>query len=313
MYFTLVYTILIIVVPILLVSILNTLIIKKLLKSADQWTTAKLELHEQEMSYKEIKDRKLQIENLKITWTLFIISLTFILLTLPHMIVYFLVSNKLTRNPIVQILHRVAEILFLLNHCINFFLYVISRKSFRRVLKDKMRCSCFDARKFNSRDAYPMPPRSLFNYNWSSTKQSVANHNHANSNNDNNNNNKSASHIARQVGQSAPASEHLFVNHNHNNSNHQSRHFSAPITATNDSPCGFLSADRGDTAAAAAGGAHKPLIVPAASRNLDSVDYDYENYWSAVPPSKPSETVSSIKTNLNATATPSVPTSRSNK
>jgi hypothetical protein len=175
LYFTLFYTILIIVVPLIIVSVFNTLLIRSLYKSTDQWTTAKLEMHEQEMSYKEIKDKQIQIENLKITWTLIIISLTFILLTLPHMIVYFIISNKLIKSSSIHVIHKITELFYLLNHSVNFFLYVISRKSFRKVLKDKLRCDCFNIKHHAFR--HHSANKSYINFSPNSVLQNENNNN----------------------------------------------------------------------------------------------------------------------------------------
>ncbi len=45
----------------------------------------------------------------------------------------------------------VAEVFYLLNYSLYFFLYVISRRSFRKVLIEKMRwrCDCFDQWRLN--------------------------------------------------------------------------------------------------------------------------------------------------------------------
>lgn len=137
LYFTLVYTIIVILIPLIIVSLFNTLLIVKLYKSNDQWTSAKLELHEQELSYKEIRDKKVQIENLKITWTLIIISVSFIFLTLPHVITYF-VGNILymklaVQDKLLYKFQKITELFYIFNHSINFFLYVVTRHSFRKV------------------------------------------------------------------------------------------------------------------------------------------------------------------------------------
>ena len=177
LYFTLFYTILIIVVPLIIVSVFNTLLIRSLYKSTDQWTTAKLEMHEQEMSYKEIKDKQVQIENLKITWTLIIISLTFILLTLPHMIVYFIISNKLVKSSSIHVIHKITELFYLLNHSVNFFLYVISRKSFRKVLKDKLKCDCFNIKHHTIRNHHNTANKSYMNFSPNNISQNETTNN----------------------------------------------------------------------------------------------------------------------------------------
>jgi hypothetical protein len=149
LYFTFFYTLIIIIIPLSIVSIFNALLIMRLYKG-DKWTSAKLKLHDQEMSYKEIRDKKVQIENLKITWTLVIISLTFILLTLPHLIFYFIISIKLVKSSSVYVIYKISELFYIFNHSSNFFLYVFTRKSFRRVLKQKLDCGCFNFMKKNN-------------------------------------------------------------------------------------------------------------------------------------------------------------------
>ena len=148
LYFTFFYTLIIIIIPLFVVSLFNALLIMRLYKG-DKWTSAKLKLHDQEMSYKELRDKKVQIENLKITWMLVIISLTFILLTLPHLIFYFIISAKLVKSSSVYVIYKISELFYIFNHSSNFFLYVFTRKSFRRVLKQKLDCGCFNFLKKN--------------------------------------------------------------------------------------------------------------------------------------------------------------------
>jgi hypothetical protein len=155
LYLTVFYTTMVIILPMIIISVLNALLIARIYHS-DKWTSAKLELHEQEMSYKELRDKKVQIENLKITWTLIIISLTFIFLTLPHMTMYFLGHSDIlktknsskTRANIIFFLHKLTELFYIFNHSINFFLYIVTRNSFRRVLKEKLKCDCFNWRSY---------------------------------------------------------------------------------------------------------------------------------------------------------------------
>jgi hypothetical protein len=156
LYLTVFYMTIVIILPLIIVSVLNALLIVRLYRSTDKWTSAKLELHEQEMSYKELRDKKVQIENFKITWTLIIISLTFICLTLPHMIMYFLQHSDLiktknsskARSNIMFGLNKLTESLYIFNHSINFFLYIVTRNSFRRVLKEKLKCDCLNWRNY---------------------------------------------------------------------------------------------------------------------------------------------------------------------
>lgn len=155
LYFTMFYMILVIILPLIIISLFNTLLILRLYKSNDQWTTTKLEMHEQELSYKEIRDKKVQIENLKITWTLIIISLSFIVLTLPYGVIYFVDkfygrSNAKKAQTFLSFqFSKIVELFYMLNHSINFFLYVLSRNSFRRVLKEKLKCDCFNVKNYS--------------------------------------------------------------------------------------------------------------------------------------------------------------------
>ena len=168
LYFTFFYTLIIIILPLFIVSLFNMLLIIRLYRG-DKWTSAKLKLHDQEMSYKELRDKKVQIENLKITWTLVIISLTFILLTLPHLIFYFMISIKLVKSSSVYVVYKISELFYIFNHSSNFFLYVFTRKSFRRVLKQKLDCGCFNKKKTvaNAQLANINKNKAKLNYNHS--------------------------------------------------------------------------------------------------------------------------------------------------
>ena len=147
LYLTLFYTIMVIVLPLVIISVFNTFLILRLYRTTDQWTSAKLKIHEQEMSYKELRDKKVQIENSKVTWMLIIISVTFIVLTLPHAVIYFTISlSKLKRlfvsrsTHVLLLIMKFTELLYLSNHSINFFLYILTRNSFRKMFKEKFYC-----------------------------------------------------------------------------------------------------------------------------------------------------------------------------
>ncbi|CAF0851816.1 unnamed protein product [Brachionus calyciflorus] len=152
LHLTFFYTFIVIIMPLGIVSVLNTILISRLYKSTDQWTRAKLELHEQELSYKEIRDKKMQVENFKVTWTLIIISVSFIFLTLPYVITYFIANVYYIKNSVqikpLFLIQKITELMYILNHSINFFLYVVTRNSFRRVLKEKLQCDCFNLKSY---------------------------------------------------------------------------------------------------------------------------------------------------------------------
>lgn len=152
LYLTIFYTFIVIILPLAIVSILNAIIISRLYKSTDQWLRAKLELHEQELSYKDIRDKKMQVENFKITLTLIIISASFIFLTIPYVINYYVMNFYFIRYgdqlQLLILMQKITELMYILNHSINFFLYIVTRNSFRRVLKEKLYCNCFSIKTY---------------------------------------------------------------------------------------------------------------------------------------------------------------------
>jgi len=89
---------------------------------------------------------KNQFENDKVTWMLVVISITFGILNFPYFILWLVsciitVRGK-TPSAYIESGRMVAEVLYLLNYSLYFFLYVISRRSFRKVLIEKMRWRC---------------------------------------------------------------------------------------------------------------------------------------------------------------------------
>jgi hypothetical protein len=83
----------------------------------------------------------------------------------------------LIKNSSIQIIQKVTELLYLFNHSINFFLYVVTRHNFRKVLKEKLKCDCFDLKKYMNtlspntslrKNAYSLNTNSNVNtYRWS--------------------------------------------------------------------------------------------------------------------------------------------------
>jgi hypothetical protein len=89
---------------------------------------------------------KNQLENDKVTWMLVVISITFGILNFPYFILWLIsciitVRGK-TPSAYIESARMVAEVFYLLNYSLYFFLYVISRRSFRKVLIEKMRWRC---------------------------------------------------------------------------------------------------------------------------------------------------------------------------
>ncbi|CAF1683995.1 unnamed protein product, partial [Adineta ricciae] len=98
---------------------------------------------------------KNQLENDKVTWMLVVISITFGILNFPYFILWLVTCIIRVRgkrpSDYMESAKMVAEVFYLLNYSLYFFLYVISRRSFRKVLIEKMRwrCDCFDQWRLN--------------------------------------------------------------------------------------------------------------------------------------------------------------------
>ena len=74
------------------------------------------------------------------TTVLLIISFTFLMTTLPISIYLTLLQFFPTRTPIMRLLSVMFTFLSYVNNCINFYLYIISGKKFRRELKQMVCC-----------------------------------------------------------------------------------------------------------------------------------------------------------------------------
>jgi len=89
---------------------------------------------------------KNQLENDKVTWMLVVISITFGILNFPYFILWLIVCiirvRGKTPSDYIESGKMVAEVFHILNYSLYFFLYVISRRSFRKVLIEKMRWRC---------------------------------------------------------------------------------------------------------------------------------------------------------------------------
>ena len=98
---------------------------------------------------------KNQLENDKVTWMLVVISITFGILNFPYFILWLIVCIIRVRgkapSAYIESGKLIAEVCYLLNYSLYFFLYVISRRTFRKVLIEKMRwrCDCFDQWRLN--------------------------------------------------------------------------------------------------------------------------------------------------------------------
>lgn len=150
-YLTIVYGNLTLTFPILIVCVVNILIVRQLLhagrlrkKQQQQLSqTKKVDSANNEYVNMLVKN---QLENDKVTWMLVVISVTFGILNFPYFIFWLVVCIIRVRgkNPSAYIESgkMIAEVFYLLNYSLNFFLYVISRRSFRKVLIEKMRWRC---------------------------------------------------------------------------------------------------------------------------------------------------------------------------
>ena len=158
-YLTIVYGNLTLTFPICIVCVVNILTVRQLLragrlrKKQQQIRQAKkLDSASKEYVNMIVKN---QLENDKVTWMLVVISITFGILNFPYFILWLLSCIKLVRgerpSAYIESAKMVAEVFYLLNYSLYFFLYVISRRSFRKVLIEKMRwrCDCFDQWRMN--------------------------------------------------------------------------------------------------------------------------------------------------------------------
>ncbi|CAF0810176.1 unnamed protein product [Rotaria sordida] len=149
-YLTIIYGNLTLTFPILIVCIVNILTVRQLLHAG------RLRKKQQQLSQTKKVDSanneyvnmilKNQLENDKVTWMLVVISITFGILNFPYFIFWLVVCIMRVRGqtPSAYIISgkMIAEVLYLLNYSLNFFLYVISRRTFRKVLIEKMRWRC---------------------------------------------------------------------------------------------------------------------------------------------------------------------------
>ncbi len=153
-YLTIIYGNLTLTFPILIVCFVNILTVRQLLRAGR--LRKKQQQQQQQLGQTKKVDSanneyvnmivKNQLENDKVTWMLVVISITFGILNFPYFILWLVsciitVRGK-TPSAYIESGRMVAEVLYLLNYSLYFFLYVISRRSFRKVLIEKMRWRC---------------------------------------------------------------------------------------------------------------------------------------------------------------------------
>ncbi|ELU07541.1 hypothetical protein CAPTEDRAFT_188046 [Capitella teleta] len=123
------------IIPFVCVLILNVCIIVKLIQS-----TPELIAQASTRTHAMVKHRR----QLKVTYTLLILSLAFLLLTGPYTLHSLIVKD--TREPKIQARNLLSKtvcfLLMYLNHSINFYLYCISGKKFRKELNKLLCVSC---------------------------------------------------------------------------------------------------------------------------------------------------------------------------
>ncbi|UJR22267.1 hypothetical protein I4U23_025328 [Adineta vaga] len=158
-YLTIVYGNLTLTFPICIVCIVNVLTVRQLLragrlrkKQQQLRQTKKIDSANKEYVNMIVKN---QLENDKVTWMLVVISITFGVLNFPYFILWLVSCIIRVRghrpSAYIESAKMIAEVFYLLNYSLYFFLYVISRRSFRKVLIEKMRwrCDCFDQWRMN--------------------------------------------------------------------------------------------------------------------------------------------------------------------
>ena len=154
-YLTIIYGNLTLTFPICIVCVVNILTVRQLLragrlreKQQQQLTqTRKMDSANNEYVNMIVKN---QLENDKVTWMLVVISITFGIFNFPYFILWLVVCiirvQGRAPSAYIESGKLVAEVFYLLNYSLYFFLYVISRRTFRKVLIEKMRwrCDCFE-------------------------------------------------------------------------------------------------------------------------------------------------------------------------
>ena len=159
-YLTIIYGNLTLTFPICIVCIVNILTVRQLLRAGRLRIKQQQQLTQTRKFYSINNEYvnmivKNQLENDKVTWMLVVISITFGILNFPYFILWLVVCIIRVRGEIpsayIESGKLIAEVLYLLNYSLYFFLYVISRRSFRKVLIEKMRwrCDCFDQWRLN--------------------------------------------------------------------------------------------------------------------------------------------------------------------
>jgi hypothetical protein len=159
-YLTIIYGNLTLTFPIFIVCIVNILIVRQLLRAGSLRKKQQQKLKQTQKLYSANNEYvnmivKNQLENDKVTWMLVVISITFGILNFPYFILWLVVCIIRVRGEVpstyIESAKMVAEVFYLLNYSLYFFLYVISRRSFRKVLIEKMRwrCDYFDQWRLN--------------------------------------------------------------------------------------------------------------------------------------------------------------------
>jgi len=159
-YLTIIYGNLTLTFPILIVCIVNILTVRQLLRAGHLRKKQQQQLNQikkVDSANNEYVNMivKNQLENDKVTWMLVVISITFGILNFPYFILWLIVCiirvRGRTPSDYIESGKLVAEGFYLLNYSLYFFLYVISRRSFRKVLIEKIRwrCDCFDQWRLN--------------------------------------------------------------------------------------------------------------------------------------------------------------------
>jgi hypothetical protein len=163
-YLTIIYGNLTLTFPILIVCFVNILTVRQLLRAGRLRKKQQQQQQQQLIQTKKVDSAnneyvnmivKNQLENDKVTWMLVVISITFGILNFPYFILWLIVCiirvRGKTPSAYIESGNMVAEVFYLLNYSLYFFLYVISRRSFRKVLIEKMRwrCDCFDQWRLN--------------------------------------------------------------------------------------------------------------------------------------------------------------------
>lgn len=128
------------IVPFVVIFTLNVLVIRAI----RSFTYRHVSRHEKK--YYSPSHNTLSMAQMRLTIMLMVVSIVFLVLNLPsHGVRFYIAINKLVHKPNIPLFltQQVCQILYYVNFAINFLLYFCTSKTFRRSLREPMKCFWF--------------------------------------------------------------------------------------------------------------------------------------------------------------------------